>query len=225
MGKTHAELFNDVVAKVAEIVSTSAFREKLRVRERNASRNEERALAIEQQVYESKSRHLVLMLHFGFKQQYRHQIKPENLQRFRKRFFNNSRSNKLLRGIVDYIWKVEQGDESGLHLHLLIFYTAASCRDVQIAKAIGEYWVDVITEGKGHYWNSNANKWLHKKYGHGIGTGEIDWDEDDKREALRANIRYMTKAEQFLKAKIEGCHLFGTSQVKAKKKEGRPRKQ
>ncbi|MBY8605346.1 inovirus Gp2 family protein [Burkholderia arboris] len=129
----------------------------------------------------------------------------------------------MLRGIVDYIWKLEEGDESGLHLHVLIFYTADSCRDVYIAKLIGEYWVKV-TEGKGQYWNSNANKIFHEKYGHGVGTGEINWDNDAKREALRENIRYMTKADQFLKMKYgEHCRLFGTSQVKEKEKPGRPR--
>lgn len=223
-GKAHGALFNGVVAEISKIVKTSAFREQLRVRKRNAKRNEKKALAIEQQVFKNNARSLVLMLHFGFKAECRGNITPEDMQKYRKRFFNNCRSNKLLRGIVDYIWKLEEGDESGLHLHVLIFYTAKSCRDVQIAKAIGEYWVDVVTEGKGQYWNSNANKWLHQKYGHGIGTGEINWDDDEMRAALRTNILYMTKPDQFLKGKRDGCHLFGTSQVEEKSNAGRPRK-
>lgn len=145
------------------------------------------------------------------------------MQRHRKKFFNNCRSNKLLRGIRDYIWKIEEGNDSGLHLHVLIFYTANSCRDVYIAQQIGEYWVKV-TDGKGKYWNSNADKAKHAKYGHGIGTGEINWDDHNKREALRRNIQYMTKADQFLKMKYgEHCRVFGTSQVKEKEKSGRPR--
>ncbi|WP_175867932.1 inovirus-type Gp2 protein [Burkholderia diffusa] len=222
-GKTHGETFNDVANKVAEIVGSKQFRERLRVRRRNAERNEAKGLAIEQKVFENKSRQLVLMLHFGYQQPYRAQVTFEEIQKHRKKFFNNCRTNKLLRGIVDYIWKLEEGDESGLHLHVLIFYTADSCRDVYIAQQLGEYWVKV-TEGKGQYWNSNANKAFHAKYGHGIGTGEINWDDDAKREALRENIRYMTKADQFLKMKYgEHSRLFGTSQVEEKKKPGRPR--
>ena len=81
-----------------------------------------------------------------------------------------------------------------------------------------------MTEGQGQYWNSNANKIFHEKYGHGVGTGEINWDDDAKREALRENIRYMTKADQFLKMKYgEHSRLFGTSQVEEKKKPGRRR--
>lgn len=222
-GKTGAEAFNEVVSKVAEILASSTFKERLRVRKRSAKRNEEKGLVIEQKVFANKSRQLVLMLHFGYQEQYRAKITFEECQKHRKKFFNNCRSNKLLRGIVDYIWKLEEGDESGLHLHILIFYSAESCRDVYIARQIGEYWVKV-TEGKGQYWNSNANKAFHAKYGHGIGTGEINWNDEAKREALRKNIRYMTKADQFLKMKYgKNCHLFGTSEVAEKKRSGRPR--
>ncbi|WP_441459785.1 hypothetical protein [Burkholderia thailandensis] len=222
-GKTHGETFNEVVKKVAEIVGSKQFRERLRVRRRNAERNEAKGLAIEQQVFENRARQLVLVLHFGYQEQYRWKLTLDEIQAHRKKFFNNCRTNKLLRGIVDYIWKLEEGDESGLHLHVLLFYTADSCRDVYIAKQLGEYWVKV-TGGKGQYWNSNANKAFHEKHGHGVGTGEINWDDDAKREALRENIRYMTKADQFLKMKYgEHGRVFGTSQVKEKEKSGRPR--
>ncbi|MDR5778097.1 inovirus-type Gp2 protein [Caballeronia sp. LZ065] len=226
-GKAHGEVFNEVIAKLGEILGTSRFRERLRVRVRGAKRNQERALTIEQQVFETKSRHLVLMLHFGFQEKYRHKITLEQIQKHREKFFNNRRTNRLLRGIVDYIWTLEEGDETGLHLHVLIFYRADDVRrDVLIARLIGEYWENVVTKGEGQYWNSNADKWFHEKYGHGVGTGEINWDDHDKRKALRKNIQYMTKADQFLKMKYgEQCHVFGTSQAKAKKKAGRPRKQ
>ncbi|MCZ2903222.1 hypothetical protein [Burkholderia thailandensis] len=222
-GKVHGEIFNEVVAKLSEIVRSSAFKERVRVRVRNAARNEAKGLAIERQVFENKSRQLVLMLHFGFQEKYRARVTLEEIQKYRKKFFNNCRTNKLLRGIGDYIWKLEEGDESGLHLHVLIFYTADSCRDVYIAQQLGEYWVKVA-DGIGQYWNSNANKVFHEKYGHGVGTGEINWDDYAKREALRENIRYMTKADQFLRMKYgEHSRLFGTSQVEEKKKSGRPR--
>ncbi|CAB3778263.1 inovirus-type Gp2 protein [Pararobbsia alpina] len=221
-GRLPQQLFDDVLAKAAEIVGSPQFRERLRIRRRNAERNEAKGLAIEQKVFANRARQLVLMLHFGYELQYRSSIALEEIQQHRKKFFNNCRTNNLLRGIVDYIWKIEQGDDSGLHLHVLIFYSTDSCRDVYIAKQIGKYWVKV-TGGKGKYWNSNAEKAFHEKYGHGIGTGEIGWDDDAKRKALRINICYMAKADQFLKVRLGGSHLFGTSQVREKRKLGRPR--
>lgn len=223
VGKLHAEIANEVGGKIAEIVGSQGFKNRLRARKRNAERNLAKGLAIEQQVFANKSRALVLMLTFGYQDEYRHNVTPEELQQHRKKFFNNCRSNKLLRGICDYIWKVEDGDESCLHLHVLIFYTAESCHDVLIAKMIGEYWVK-LTEGKGQYWNSNADKAFHIQYGFGVGTGVINWDDHDKREALRKVVGYMTKADQYLRAKCgDHCHLFGTSQVREKRKPGRPR--
>lgn len=222
-GMMHAERFNEVVAKVAEIVASSGFKERMRIRTRAAKRNEAKGLAIEQKVFDNKARRLVLMLHFGYQEPHRGKLTLAQVQKHREKFFNNCRSNKLLRGICDYIWKLEEGDESGLHFHVLIFYSADHQRDVTIAKLIGDYWVKV-TDGKGQYWNSNADKWFHAKYGHGIGTGEINWDDDDKREALRTNIRYTTKADQFLKMKYGSrVRQFGTSEVDEKKKSGRPR--
>jgi hypothetical protein len=95
---------------------------------------------------------------------------------------------------------------------------------VLIAKAIGEYWVKVITKGRGSYWNSNRFKAIHQRFGHGVGTGEINWNDVAKRNALRRNIEYMTKAEQFVMSKnSKKARLFGTSVPAAKKRLGRPR--
>jgi hypothetical protein len=104
IGKTHAAIFNEVVSRVAVIVSSSRFAERLRARERNAERNKTKGTAIEQKVFENKSRQTVLMLHFGFQEPYRHSVTPEEIQKYRLKFFNNSRSNNLLQGICDYIW-------------------------------------------------------------------------------------------------------------------------
>lgn len=220
--KTDGEVFDEVVVKTAEILASPAFKERLRLRVRNANHNEEKGLLIEQKVFENNSKLLVLMLHFGYLAQHRAKISIEENQKHRKKFFNNCRSNSLLRGIVDYIWTLEEGDEAGVHLHMLIFYTADSCCNEYIAKQIGEYW-ERVAEGKGQYWNSNANEAFHAKYGHGIATGEINWNDEAKRHALRENICYMTKADQFLKLKYsKQCHLFGTSMVAKKKKLGPP---
>lgn len=223
-GKTYGEVFNELIGKIAEILRTTEFERILNRRKLNAARNKATALAIEHQAFENKSRRLVLMLCLGFREECRHKVTLKEMQNCRDRFFNNRRMNKLLRGIVDYIWTLEEGEQSGLHLHALLFYTADSCHDVYIAKQIGEYWVNVVTKGKGAYWNSNADKARHAKCGNGVGTGQINWNEHEKREALRKIIRYITKAEQFLKMKYdERCRAFGTSQVKEKKKSGRPR--
>lgn len=224
-GDRYADLFNQLISKIRGLCDTRRFKTKLQRRERNARRNEAKGLALEANMYDWKSRHLILMLHFGYKPEHRSAITLKEIQTHRDRFLNNRRMNRLLRGINGFIWKIEQGEKTGLHLHVLIFYSPKSQRDVFIAKKIGEYWVNVVTlRGKGAYWNSNADKRRHAKYGHGVGTGEIDRTADQKREALRENIRYLAKSDQYLlETEAENSHTFGTSQPRKKKKAGRPR--
>lgn len=54
----------------------------------------------------------------------------------------------------------------------------------------------MVTQGKGECWNSNR-EWLKRSYkarGHGIGVGQINWNETEKRKALRINLVYLAKA-------------------------------
>lgn len=222
--KTYGEFFNDVVLNLANIQGGSSFRESLRLRVRNSQRNFKRGIALESQIFQNRSRVLVLSLTVTYKPEFRHEITLETIQGHREKFFSNLRTNRLLRGIKDYMWSIEEGAQSGLHMHWLLFYSNSSCHDVLIGKAIGEYWVKVITKGRGSYWNSNRSKAIHQRHGHGIGTGEINWNDLAKRNALRQNIQYLTKAEQFVMSKnSKKARLFGMSVPEAKKRQGRPR--
>ncbi len=178
-------------------------------------RNEEKALAFERSLFDWRSRHLILVLTLGYQEEWRPFVSYEMLCQHRSQLFANRRCNKLLREINGYVWKIEEGEASGgLHLHLCIAYSGAFQADVYLAQCIGEYWVDVITQGKGSYWNSNAQKEMHAKFGHGIGTGQIDRHDTEKRESLRKILLYLCKTEQAVSgAEGQRVRAFGTSQV------------
>lgn len=96
---------------------------------------------------------------------------------------------------------------------MVIFYSGDHRADVRIAQCIGEYWVKIVTQGMGDYWNSNAQKDRHAQFGHGIGTGQIDRHDHVKREALRQNLLYLAKNDQHVEARTNPhYHTFGTSQ-------------
>lgn len=62
------------------------------------------------------------------------------------------------------------------------------------------------------------------KLGHGIGVGQIDWCDREKRKALRKNLIYLAKAEQYLLSwSTERIHAFGMAKTPKKVKAGRPR--
>lgn len=184
------------------------------IRSRQAERNEIRALELEQAMFDHRSRYLVLVLTLNYQEPYRQWITLEDIQHHRDQLLNNRRNNQLLAGIEGYVWKIEEGGSSGgLHLHLILFYSGSHRADVQIARSIGEYWKHDITGGIGDYWNSNAERDFHALFGHGIGTGRIDRQEHAKREALRQNLRYVTKDDQQVTAGSgRKERMFGTSQ-------------
>ncbi|MEJ6007735.1 hypothetical protein WG899_19475 [Paucibacter sp. AS339] len=220
----YADLFNELISCIRDQCEKSRFKARLRQHERNANRRLGRALMWEREMFEWRSRHLFLMLCLNYKTSVRHHIRPEDVQRHLQRLLNNRRANRLLSGITGYIWKIEDGKKSGLHVHILIAYSTKRKADVNIARSIGEYWRDVITEGQGSYRNSNSDRQMHREKGHGEGTGQINAVDFARRQALRTNIKYLTKSEQQLKRKNGPKYrTFGMSQPPKKKVAGRPR--
>lgn len=179
--------------------------------QRKACRNLERALALEEAMFNWCSRHLILILTLNYKDEYRSIIALDDIQRHRDTFLNNFRTNKLLQPINAYIWKIEEGDGGGgLHMHVVLFYDRAHHADIKIAKDIGEYWESMVTSGIGFYRNSNADK---DKYRY-IATGQIDRRDLVKRNALRDVLKYMAKCDQRVMSRVNPhCRMFGTSQI------------
>ncbi len=219
---------NMLIEEISVRCQSREFKERERLRELGARRNEESVLGMEQSMFEAKSRWLVLSLTLRYKPKYRRWITPELVQKHRDRFFDARHFNKLISGIRNYVWTIEQGEDTGLHLHVMLFYSSDHNHDEFIAKQICQYWINVVTDGKGQCWNSNQ-AWLkrrYEKYGHGVGVGQIDWSDAKKREALRKNLVYLAKAEQYLIRwnVAQRVRTFGMGEVPKRGKAGRPRR-
>ncbi|GGX19409.1 hypothetical protein GCM10007242_27840 [Pigmentiphaga litoralis] len=198
-GMTHAEIFNVLVDHVAKIFSTKTFREDLRSQERNANRNEIAGLLLEAKAFEDERQCLVLTMHFGYDEQHRSRATLQQLQQDRKRFFNNRRSNEVLREIVKYIWTVEHGDETGLHLSVIFICHLCARSESGLAEFIGSYW-NKLTAEKGAWWPSNVERIISdKKYIYIRCSGLVDRDDEEKRKALRMTIRFTAQKNLFLK--------------------------
>ncbi|MEZ0606171.1 hypothetical protein ACAX43_29200 [Paraburkholderia sp. IW21] len=228
-GMAHFEIFNVLIGKIRARVQSRKFNERERLRLVNATRRERSVLEMEEAMFSEqtgRSRWLVLSLTLRIKPAFRRWVTPEMFQQYRKRFFVARRYNELMKDIANYVWAIEQGEESGLHLHVILFYDARKHNhDEFIAKQIGEYWSNVATEGKGNYWNSNQ-AWLKRRYAnkHGVGVGQINCNEREKRDALRTNLLYLAKADQYLISRsVEHMHTFDMGKIPQKIKSGRPR--
>lgn len=225
-GMRYMELFDVLIEQVRGRCQSREFKERERLRSANAEKNKRNVLSMEEAMFEAKGRWLILSLTLRYKPEFRRWITLETIQEHRDRFFAARRFKKLLSGVRNYVWTIEQGEATGLHLHVILFYSAESNHDEFIARQIGEYWVDTVTDGKGDYWNSNdgRRKKEYEKRGHGVGVGQINWDETRKRAALCKNLVYLAKAQQYVMIRgAERIRTFGTGQVPTKVKLGRPR--
>jgi len=184
--------------------------------QRRSSNNFETAIAFEEAMFEWRSRHLILVLTLTYKDHVRPFITFEDIQRDRNTFFNNARCNNLLQAINGYVWKIEEGGGlGGLHMHVVIFYDAANRADIYIAKKIGEYWSNVVTRGRGAYWNSNAHKEEFASGPWGDATGQIDRCNHTKRESIRTYLgQYIAKDDQHVSCRTNPhWRTFGTSRL------------
>ena len=182
--------------------------------QRRVDRNLETALTFESQMFAEHSRQLILVLTLNYQPEYRHLINAETIARDRDHFFNNARRNPLLQRINGIQWKIEEGGKAGLHMHFLIYYDGASRQDISIAESIGEYWVKVVTQGRGDFNNSNRYKERHRTLGYGDATGQIDRSDFDKRAILKDVIAYHTKGGQQVSSRINPHQqMFGVRRI------------
>lgn len=110
------------------------------------------------------------------------------------------RYGKALRG---FIWKIEYGVEKGYHHHVMVFLDAqAHARDVLIAQEMGEHWRSEITDGKGIYYNCNADK---SKYTMN-GLGEVKYHDQAKRAGLNLAAQYLCKHDEVIQGALPRGH-------------------
>jgi hypothetical protein len=112
--------------------------------------------------------------------------------------------------MVGYVWKIEHGVYKSFHTHWIIFLDGHEVvKDQLIGRAMGDHWRDVITDGRGGYWNVNAVKDGYRRRGL-LGIGEINWFDNAKREALERVALYLAKCDYFVRLEAPGLdRIFG----------------
>jgi len=225
-GWYYADIFNELLETIRAHCRTPKYRASLRKHRNNCKRPVGRFLMWEAELFRSRSRHLMVLVHLGYHPRHRMHVTPELIQTHLDRMLDAS-SHPLLKGIWDYAWRIEEGRRTGLHAHLLVSYDTWRNNGIAVARELGEYWAVHATDGMGKYWNGNRDGWIQrsKKQGTGLGTGKIDHDDLAARTGLRKILRYMAKANQYLTRKSGPKYRsFALSQPEEKKVEGRPRR-
>jgi hypothetical protein len=149
----------------------------------------------------------------------------ETVQRDRERLFANMKGKpSLFKHLVSYVWRIEFTPGAGYHLHVALFFNGSKVQNHEwLAQQIGEYWRDVITEGRGRFHNCNM-AWNKDAPNYALGI--INYTDHTKRAALLSALGYLCKlSQQVLVMPYEGCKLFGAGFVHRERKNGsgRPR--
>jgi hypothetical protein len=144
----------------------------------------------------------------------------------REHLFRNTRTNQIFDDMVGYVWRLEYGEDKGFHNHMIFFFDGSQVReDISIAKMIGDYWENVITQGRGLAYNCNAHKEKYER----CGIGMISWKNFELIANLKLAAQYLAKPDEYISAfmtDIDMGRTFGRGTQREKTEtRGRPRNQ
>ena len=202
-GRPEFELLNELIRMIrtkSEDPEHKLRKKNLRDRSNKRMRS---AMKLVRRLFEKYNKLLVLRIDLSYRKELKDSITPEVAKSDLSRLLNNTRTNRtLFEFLVGYIWKLEYGQDKGYHYHAIMFFNGSDVRnDYYRAMLIGEYWNNVITKGRGTYFNCNAKK---HEYQH-IGIGMVRRNDFLTRDNLRNRvIKYLAKSEQYLRAKRLG---------------------
>lgn len=217
-------LFHALILDIKAYCTSKEFLDKLEEKKKQIEEQKANLLQWENRLFQWRSRHLLLHLTLKYKSEFRDELTLEIMQDHWQQLMNNKRMNAMLRGINHFIWHIEEGDDIGVHMHVIIAYDRNSNRDMQVVGQICDYFNDQITHGKGDAHADNFFKKSIERKGQQDGTGQIDADDREKREGLRTALLYLAKADQLLKRKKHSrVRTFGMSQIPEHSGLGRPR--
>lgn len=117
----------------------------------------------------------------------------------------------LLKELVGYIWKIEYGEDKGIHYHLMLFFNGNRVqKDYYYADELGKLWLD-ITGGFGTYFNCSADK--DNRYGD-RNCLQVTHRNDDRNNLYNA-ASYLTKQDcnEDIARMLSSGRVFGRSSV------------
>lgn len=219
-----AEAFNELILRIRAKANSIGFKKKVKARKYNLSRNEKNATSYINKLFEIFSRLMVVRIDFFFEKHRENGISVSEARSYLSRFLNNKRNNGTFKDLVGYIWKLEDGKIKGPHFHCLFFFDGSKAHKHAFAgMQIGEYWKD-ITNGKGRFYNVNANHQIYLSKNVDIGIGMVNYYEFQKRIGLMYIVKYFFKNEQYLSAKsLKKLRTYGHGELPTATTSGRPR--
>lgn len=232
--KYEGDLFNNLVDLIRGKWKSPSFKRQCQNNLTNAKRMKKSIDTYVKGLFSVCSRLLVLRIDLTYqpmKDDAGNDIRPdvtiEQAHSDLRRLLRNMRHQpKVFQHMVGYVWKLEYGETKSYHYHWIFFFDNAKVwHQVHLSNSIGEYWVNVITNMRGDFFNCNAKRESYKFRGIGRIHAESPEHADRRDNLSNKVITYILKREQGPKIKLgKKFKLFGKGMVPKRKKLGRPRK-
>lgn len=139
-------------------------------------------------------------------------------------FFKKLKRQPFAEHFLSGAWKLEYGLYRGPHIHALLVFDGTEVRkDGLLAKMCGDFWVE-LTEGRGDYFNCNANKGRYRRTT--LGIGMVTRGDAEKRARLQVAAGYLVEIDYVRRVVFDGAYrTFGKGGVPPARRAraGRPR--
>lgn len=203
----------DMVSNLRSSVRSEDFQRELDNRRRQMQKNHRAGIRYIDKIFEKRSKVLVIRLDLvvgGESPEGRGITQTVDLKQACSEFAKFIRYMRATYPQVGYLRELEYGLLTGYHFHVLIFIDGHLKRnDVRIAQELGEHWKNVITEGRGRYWNCNARPQDYERHA----LGMIHRSDTLKRKVLIDKVLdYLTRKRFWMR--LEGVKkTFGKGQL------------
>lgn len=207
------QLLSDLVSNLRSSAHSEEFQRELDNRRRQMQKNHRTGIRYIDKVFVKRSKVLIVRLDLvvgGESPESRGITHTVDLKQACTEFAKLIRHMRATYPYVGYLRELEYGLLTGYHFHVLIFIDGRLKRnDVRIAQELGEHWKNVITEGRGRYWNCNARPQDYERHALGM-THRSD---TLKRKVLIDKVLdYLTRKRFWMR--LEGVKkTFGKGQI------------
>ncbi|MCG9078176.1 YagK/YfjJ domain-containing protein [Laribacter hongkongensis] len=222
----YVELMNTAAAQVRQYIRSSQYKKDMNNYSRSSRKNYASLRRYIERLFKNHSRLLVMRIDLEYRS-------AENICNQKPVFVSHEEAKadrevflkglaKRFPAIKGYAWSMEYGIHRGYHYHAIFFADSRyNPRDIDLASAIGDFWSDEVTQGRGFAYNCNALKSRYRS----CGIGMIDHFNEEGIKGLLYACHYMTKTDELMKLVLSGNNRsFGRGTLPAIRQETRGRK-
>lgn len=209
------ENFNQIVEEIRRRAARPQFKKVVKVLTQKTRRREKSCMDYIDRLYKRYARLTIVRidLHYQKYEPGADAVKTitdaERLSRDVASMMNNGRHKpSIFEHKVGYIFKLESGQDRGVHMHCIFFFDGAHViKHAWRGEQIGKYWRETITAGGGTFDNCNRREYTYPA------IGIVNHFDVEKRGNMRRLISYICKVEQAVECDKGSMRLLRKGEI------------